>query len=75
MDLIGVYKHNYDSFINRYETPIEFKVKKEVIFPNDFNNLLESGERHDMIVRVGDETTGQEFKLHSQIIGARSEYI
>ncbi|CAG8693847.1 4028_t:CDS:2 [Rhizophagus irregularis] len=40
MDLIGVYKHNSieplkfgqivdDSFINRYETPIEIKVKKE----------------------------------------------
>ncbi|UZO25405.1 uncharacterized protein OCT59_017671 [Rhizophagus irregularis] len=69
MDLIGVYKHNSieplkfgqivdDSFINRYETPIEIKVKKEVIVPNDFIKLLETGERYDMIVRVGDEVTG-----------------
>ncbi|CAB5361128.1 unnamed protein product [Rhizophagus irregularis] len=74
MDLIGVYKHNSieplkfgqivdDSFINRYETPIEIKVKKEVIVPNDFIKLLETGERYDMIVRVGDEVTG---RIHRQ---------
>ncbi|CAB4383980.1 unnamed protein product [Rhizophagus irregularis] len=85
MDLIEVYKHNSveplkfgqvvdDSFINRYETPVEIKVKSEVIIPNDLGNLLETGECHDTIVKVGDEATGQEFKVHSQIIGARSKY-
>lgn len=42
-----------------------------VNFSNDFNNLLETGEYHDMIVKVED---GHEFKVHSQILRARSIY-